>query len=55
MKKTNSILCAFVLAGSLFGCSTTQQKKLTTRSMLTRSSEQQTTDIPFPVPAVLSA
>ena len=26
MKKTNSILCAFVLAGSLFGCSTTQQK-----------------------------
>ena len=26
MKKTYSILCAFVLAGSLFGCSTTQQK-----------------------------
>ena len=32
-----------------------RQAKLTTRSMLTRSSEQQTTDIPFPVPAVLSA
>ena len=26
MKKTYSILCAFVLAGSFFGCSTTQQK-----------------------------
>ena len=58
MKKTNSILCAFVLAGlalRLFHNTSRRQAKLTTRSMLTRSSEQQTTDIPFPVPAVLSA
>ena len=57
MKKTNSILCAFVLAGSLFGCSTTQQKTGETDYTQYVNTFIGAADngLPFPVPAVLSA
>ena len=57
MKKITLLFCTLAAGSALFSCSaphSRRQAKLTTRSMLTRSSEQQTTDTPFPVPAVLS-